>query len=680
MTRFFLEGGGIISEHIRSINWAESPLGAIEQWPDSLKTSLSICLNSPFPMLICWGPEMTMLYNQGYTAYLDDPLYAFGKAAKEIWADIWDDISPKLEGVMSTGESLLFDDQLFMLARNGVREERYFTFAYSPIWDDEKIVGIQNISYETTEKVLNHRLAKMEQERMRRILSQAPAAICILEGPELVFDVINQNYQQLFQGRNLLGKPVLEALPEIKGEAIHQILTDVYQTGKTFTGTETMVRLSRSEGGPLENRYFNFIYQAKLNVQKEVDGIIVFAFEVTDFVNARNAAKQLALEIEHQAEIFRISLDSIQDMVYTFDVDGKFTYSNHTLLDLLGITLDEIIGKTFYDLPYPPDLAHTLQSQITQVIETGNLVKDDTLFVSPSGITGYYEYIFTPVFDKEGKVVLVAGSTRDITAHKKSEEAIKIKNEELTHLNNQLMRVNSDLDNFVYSASHDLKTPISNIEGLVNTLGEFLPTDVLEDPVVGDLLDMIKGSIERFNRTIHDLSDITKLQRMNEEPEHLIDLEEMIENIKMDLSFLFKESSGLLQLDLCDIKQINFSPKNLRSVFYNLISNSLKYRSPDREPVIKISCQQNEEFFIVTVEDNGLGMDLSSGESIFGLFRRLHNHVEGTGIGLYIVKKIMDNAGGKIEVESEVGVGSVFRLYFKKNPLIYEETRLDNAG
>src|SRR5690606_21527717 len=116
-------------------------------------------------------------------------------------------------------------------------------------------------------------------------------------------------------------------------------------------------------------------------------------------------------------------------------------------------------------------------------------------------------------------------------------------------------------------------------------------------------------------------------------------------------------------------------------VFYNLISNSLKYKSPDREPVIKISCQQNDEFFIVTVEDNGLGMDLSSGESIFGLFRRLHNHVEGTGIGLYIVKKIMDNAGGKIEVESEVGVGSAFRLYFKKDPLFYEEdTRFDNAG
>lgn len=184
---------------------------------------------------------------------------------------------------------------------------------------------------------------------------------------------------------------------------------------------------------------------------------------------------------------------------------------------MLGISLEGIIGKTFHDLPYPPALAHTLQSQILQVIDTGIPIKDDTEFTSLLGNIGYYEYIFTPVFDNEGKVVLVAGSTRDITEHKKSEQAIKIKNEELTHLNDQLMRVNSDLDNFVYSASHDLKTPISNIEGLVNTLGEFLPTDGLENPAVGDLLEMIKGSIERFNRTIHDLSDITKLQRLHEE-------------------------------------------------------------------------------------------------------------------------------------------------------------------
>src|SRR5690554_539461 len=177
---------------------------------------------------------------------------------------------------------------------------------------------------------------------------------------------------------------------------------------------------------------------------------------------------------------------------------------------------------------------------------------------------------------------------------------------------------------------------------------------------------MIMGSIQRFHTTIKDLSDITKLQRLNEEAEHLIDVEEVIEDIKKDLFFLVKEANAQIQLTFGKVRHINFSPKNLRSVFYNLISNSLKYKSPERDPVIVISCSEIEEYVVVKVEDNGLGMDLTSETSIFGMFRRLHNHVEGTGIGLYIVKKIMDNADGKIEVESEVGKGSVFKLYFKK--------------
>src|SRR5690606_33795056 len=162
-----------------------------------LKTSLNLCLNSPFPMLICWGPEMIMLYNQGYTDFLDDPYHALGKQAKEIWEDIWDITGPMLEGVRSTGRPVLLYDQLFPLLKNGVKEERYFTFSYSPLRDNEKLMGVLTIVHETTEMVLADGLAKLEQERLQRIISQAPAAVCILDGPELVFELFNQNYQLL---------------------------------------------------------------------------------------------------------------------------------------------------------------------------------------------------------------------------------------------------------------------------------------------------------------------------------------------------------------------------------------------------------------------------------------------------------------------------------------------------
>jgi len=666
MDNLFLQGGGLISERIESIDWAKTSLGQLQEWPENLKSNLNLCLNSPFPMLICWGPELSMLYNQAYTDFLDDPYYALGKPVKEIWEDIWDTIGPMLEEVKSTGKAILLNNQSFTLVKNGVRQERYFTFSYSPLWDQQKINGVLTVVHETTEMVVSDARAKMEQERIQRIVSQAPAAVCILDGPELVFEQINENYQQLFPGRSLLGNPVFVAIPEIRNTPIEGILLDVYRTGKTFEGRELLVPLSRSEGGPVEDSYFNFIFQARLNLNKEVDGIIVFAYEVTEYFQAREKAEQLALQIEQHAKLFDVMLGSLQDFVYTFDTSGRFTYSNYSLLKLLGITLDEIIGKNFHDLPYPPELATRLQSQIAQVLETGEPVTDDTMFINPSGKAGYYEYMFNPVFDDEGNVVLVAGSTRDISERKRSEEALRVNSEELTSLNNQLLRVNSDLDNFIYTASHDLRSPISNIEGLVLALREHLSKRSLETPLVGNLLDMVMGSIERFHKTIRDLSDITKLQRINEEQAYLVNIEELIEDIKKDLSFLVKEANAQIRFAFSTISHINFSPKNLRSVFYNLISNSLKYKSPDRDPVIVISCSEIEEYVVVKVEDNGLGMDLTSETSIFGMFRRLHNHVEGTGIGLYIVKKIMDNADGKIEVESEVGKGSVFKLYFKK--------------
>lgn len=669
MSYFFLKGGGTVSEEIISLDWKNNPLGAIEHWPQGLKTSLNICLNSAFPIFIAWGPQLIMFYNDTYTDLLDreNNFGGLGKPVKEFWAEIWDTIGPLINSVISTGQPVKLEDHFFSLKRKGEKEDRYFTFSFSPIWDEKGISGVMNVAVETTEKVLNARRVKLEHEKTEQFFNQVPAAVCILDGPELKFKLANPAYQKLFPGRNLIGKKLLEALPEIKNTSIHEILLDVYHTGRPFEGKELLVPLSRFDDAPLENLYFNFIYQARWNTQQQIDGIEVFAYEVTDLVTARHSAEQLALKVEQQAKVFDITLAAIKDFIYTFDIDGRFTYSNKPLLDLLGISLDQIIGKNFHDLPYPSELAHSLQSEIAQVIVSGKPTKNETFYTNPLGKTGYYEYIFTPVFDGEGNVVLVAGSTRDISERKKSEESIWINNKELVNVNNELTRVNSDLDNFIYAASHDLKTPISNIEGLITALTKNLSKETFENPTIVQLLQMIQASIDRFNKTIQDLADITKLQRITEGGEVNIDIYEVVEDIEMDLSLIIQESKAKINIELNDIGEFKFSYKNIRSVFYNLISNSLKYKYPGRDPVVNIVGKNHPDFNILTVQDNGLGMDLSQEDSVFGMFKRLHNHVEGSGIGLFIVKKIMENAGGKIEVKSKVGVGSIFTLIFAKS-------------
>lgn len=664
-----MQGADWISNQLKATDWRNHPLGAMEDWSESLKVSLNNSLQTPFPATITWGPLMILFFNEAYGEFLEDPQSALARPAAEVWAAKWEKVSPLHESVRATGKSILLKDQLYTIVRDGVSEERYFTFSNSAIWDGNEVGGVLGTIYETTDSIVNSRLARLEQEKLQGIISRVPAAVCILDGPDMVFEMVNQNYQKLFPDRQLLGKPLLQAIPELKGTSAETLLREVYTTGNSSKKAELLVPFARSEGGAVEDVYFDVVYQARLNLANEIDGIIVFAYEVTRFVDARRTARQLAVQVEQQARLFDVTLTSIKDSVYTFNLEGRFTYGNFALLDLLGISLEEIKGKNFYDLSYPEDLANSLLTQIAEVIRSGKGLIDETMFTNPFGKEGYYEYIFTPVFDSEGKVILVAGSTREISDRKTSEEAIKVKNEELIHLNSQLIRVNSDLDNFIYTASHDLKSPISNIEGLVNALKDALSQVKLEDPMIDKLLGMILGSVERFNRTIDDLSDITKLQRLNEEDESSVDIDAMIKEIKLDLTFLLQESNGLIKLSFGSLQHVNFSPKNLRSVFYNLIANSLKYRSEDRVPIINISSSENSDYVIITVEDNGIGMDMTQGPSIFGMFQRLHNHVDGTGIGLYIVKKIMDNAEGMIEVESKVGVGSVFRLFFRKTML-----------
>lgn len=245
-------------------------------------------------------------------------------------------------------------------------------------------------------------------------------------------------------------------------------------------------------------------------------------------------------------------------------------------------------------------------------------------------------------------------------------EEITLGLEELSNTNSQLLSINADLDNFIYTASHDLKSPILNIEGLVKMLSKNLLRNGWIDNSTKEIINMINLSVSRFNETISDLTEITKLGKESSIPYRLINLKEVIKDVMTDLHTSILESKAHISIDIDDQVNLLFSKKNLKSIIYNLLSNAIKYKKPNNELVVKFKWKEEVDFYILLVEDNGLGMDTNYKNKIFGLFKRMHSHVEGTGIGLYIVKKIIDNAGGKIEVESTVGVGTSFWVYFKK--------------
>jgi signal transduction histidine kinase len=181
------------------------------------------------------------------------------------------------------------------------------------------------------------------------------------------------------------------------------------------------------------------------------------------------------------------------------------------------------------------------------------------------------------------------------------------------------------------------------------------------------IIDLINQSIIKFKETINDLTEITKAQKNLEEDIALIDLNILLEEIKLSIKDLIRNSKAEVIYNGCNFPLVRFSKANLKSILFNLLSNAIKYSHPDRSPVITIGCEKAEGYVVLSVKDNGLGINPEQKSKVFTMFKRLHDHVEGSGIGLYLVKRIVDNNGGKIELESEEGKGSEFKIFLKAN-------------
>jgi two-component system, sensor histidine kinase len=243
-------------------------------------------------------------------------------------------------------------------------------------------------------------------------------------------------------------------------------------------------------------------------------------------------------------------------------------------------------------------------------------------------------------------------------------EEIQSSNEELSESNGQLSRINADLDNFVYTASHDLKAPILNMEGLLKRLERRLSKVIMEDEMINQIYQLLFASVARFKSTLADLTEVARITKETATDTATVSLQEVLAEVLQDLETQIIESEAVIETKL-EYGLLHFSRKNLKSILYNLLSNAIKYRSPERKPFIQVTCRIMGDNTVLSVRDNGLGIDIRQQDKLFTLFKRLHTHVDGTGIGLYIVKKMIENAGGKIEVESEKGIGSTFSVYIR---------------
>ena len=419
-----------------------------------------------------------------------------------------------------------------------------------------------------------------------------------------------------------------------------------------------MIPLAEYEGGPLRKRYYNFIYQARYNEKGIIDGILVFAYDVSDQVKARRV-------IEENARRFRFMANAMPQKVWTASAKGEINYFNEQWKEYTGLSFDELKSGGWRKVVHPEDLEEK-ERKWKNSVENGLDYQFEHRLKRKDGQYRWHLSRGVAHREEDGAIRMWIGTNTDIHDQKMSEQALQELTVELKNANQRLTHINVDLDNFIYTASHDLKAPIINIEGLLSLLRKKLPQENLEQEQVDSLMEMMQNSVERFKRVVSNLTDITKLQKEADQGPSQVSIPKIIQEVILDLGQMVRESDAQFEVDIADCSVISFAEKNLRSILYNLISNAIKYRSPERTPQVRITCKKMPDYVVLKVQDNGLGIDLRQEEKLFSMFRRLHTHVEGSGIGLFMVKRIIENSGGKIKVDSRLGEGSTFSVYFRQ--------------
>src|SRR3712207_5335239 len=325
----FLAGGGEMGELIRAYDWSATPLGPPESWPQSLRTAVSIMLNSKHQMFMAWGPELTSLYNDAYRPILGARLPgSLGRPFPEIWADIWPSIGPLVETALS-GEGTWSRDLALVTVRNGYEETAYFTFSYSPVRDESgAVAGMFCACTETTSDV-NARLAlRAEQAHLRQLFEQAPGFMCVLRGREHVFQLTNASFLQVVGHRDLVGKPVREALRELASQGFFERLDQVYATGEPFTAERQPIRVQREPDAPAEERFVTFVYQPITDAEGRVSGIFVEGSDVTDVVLAEEARARLTRQLADERTRLATLIEHLPVGVSLVDQEGRTLVTN----------------------------------------------------------------------------------------------------------------------------------------------------------------------------------------------------------------------------------------------------------------------------------------------------------------------------------------------------------------
>ncbi|RZM26357.1 MAG: PAS domain S-box protein [Pedobacter sp.] len=397
--------------------------------------------------------QVAEMVNEKFLEVAGKPYDAvMGQFYWDAFAEVRSVYQAALSSVIETGKAFYADEVEMMLIRHGREEIIVVTFVYAPVTNpDGKVIKVAIWVLENTKQITQQKLAEAEKtafqkerDRLEDVFMKAPSGICILNGKELVYELINPAYQRMLIGRDLLNRPILEALPELSGTQVEAAMLKVFETGEPYEVSNQLIPVADAEGGNTQNRYFSFSFQARRNENGEIDGIVNIVNEVTENIEIQLELQHAREEANQQKRVYEAIISGTPDLMYVWDLEYNFTYVNKALLTMWGKTWDTAIGKGLRENGYEEWHAAMHEREIDEVAATKASIRGEVSF--PHAVLGrrVYDYILIPVLNEDGEVEAVAGTTRDVTERKQMESALAQNSEELQAINEEMMSTNEE--------------------------------------------------------------------------------------------------------------------------------------------------------------------------------------------------------------------------------------------
>ncbi|WP_461491928.1 PAS domain S-box protein [Pontibacter sp. HJ8] len=368
--------------------------------------------------------------------------------------------------------------------------------------------------------------------------------------------------------------------------------------------------------------------------------------------------KHTEQEVLRAKNLLQSTLENIPEIIFSVDAALRLIYVSPQCRELTGYTEEEFLTEPDKWLKTVIEQdREVFTGQIIPRVMAGERQHYELRIMTKDQQQKWLMVRMSPKRNAQGEVYRFDGSASDMTQYKEAETR-------RADLTDQLLKQNQNLQQFAYIVSHNLRAPIANILGLTTIYNKHKP----ESPMNPRIIDNLFKSARLLDTTIRDLNDILTLRSELDKVREEVAFDAVLKDI---LGSLSGELAGIvadIQYDFKEAPRVVAVRSYIHSIMHNLISNAIKYKSPDRKLKLELKTYTIPNYICLSVSDNGLGIDLSKEkEKIFGLYKRFHSHTEGRGLGLHLVKTQAELLGGKVEVDSQVNQGTTFNIYFRYN-------------